>query len=588
MVVRKVETPKVAKRQQIPVEAPALELKTVTDALDAALKDGKFSQTEQKRLDELIQGAPKALKDQAAAHLTTQLEKRLADGKPVDISEVALSKLSQLLGTDFSKLFFRRQAHSETTHREVNQGLEKTAQTVEESHSAELHKAGSDARLDKQKSIQASHNGTAVAKNELTPEYKAAKIVTDELKQRGKAYVHEKAEASPALGAMLPHLEGLAGKTVEEVMKDPELLANASSLLSKLGTPGFREALKLSVKDFGKIFTRVTGADAMNPAAVKAALDASVKLSEKLPALAQATGNAALIEKAAKLAPQIGKTATTAGAKLGVQVGAQAGAAGAVAVGTTAGKALPVIGNIISVGSTLMAGATFVGQLFKKPPDWKKIANEGAYFLTQGIGIAFPWVALGGSLAKIGTDAAIRSSDQKKAARGEVVTEQASMKDVTAFLPFLSQNAELMEAALRGAGKGDAADKVARLRTSADQLSKLEDVSPEQLGKLREDQQSAMTSIFDVVSGRLGELKDEEKAKDPTSFNTAIAMLLGKGFQIGAQVLRKNGVLEKNQRIPGAEPKPGDIEAKRSQNAGELVSALGHAATAETLAQQPA
>jgi hypothetical protein len=145
-----------------------------------------------------------------------------------------------------------------------------------------------------------------------------------------------------------------------------------------------------------------------------------------------------------------------------------------------------------------------------------------------------------------------------------------------------------MEAALRGAGKGDAADKVARLRTSADQLSKLEDVTPEQLGKLREDQQSALGSIFDVVSGRLGELKDEEKSKDPTSLNSAIAMLLGKGFQVAGQALRKHGVLEKNQRMPGSELKPTDVDTKRAQNSGELVSSLGPAAAAETLAQQPA
>ncbi len=587
MVIRKVDAPKVQKRQEIPVERPKLALGEVTDALDRALLDGKFSQKEEKGLEELLKGAPKELKEQAAAHLTVALEKRQQAGTPVDISEVALSKLSQLLGTDFSQLFFRRQAHSETTTRDLTQGLEKAAQTVGESHSAEVHKSGSEARIDKQKAIQASHNGTSVAKNELTPEYKAAKIATDELKQKGKEYLHHKAEESPALGAMLPHLEALVGKSVEEVMKDPELLANASSLISKLGTPGFREACKLTMKDVGKLLSRTTGLEASNPAAIKRALDMATKLSEKLPALAQATGNAKLIESATRLAPQIGKSAATAGAKLGVQAGAQAGAAGAVAAGATAGKALPVIGNIISVGTTLMAGATFIGQLFKKPHDMKKIVNEGAYFLTQAVGIAFPWVALGGSLAKIGTDAAIRSSDQKKAERGEVVTEQASLKDLTSFLPFLAQNAELMEMALRGAGKGDAADKVARLRTSADQLSKLDDISPEQLGKLREDQQAAITSVFDVVSGRLGEIKDEEKSKDPTSFNTALAMLLGKGFQLAGQALRKSGVLEKNLRMPGAELKPADVDTKRAQNAGELMSSLGPVAAAETAVNQP-
>lgn len=582
MVIRKVEAPKVQKRQEIPVERPKLALQDVTKVLDAALVDGTFSQKEEKGLEELLKGAPKELRQQAAAHLTAALEGRQKEGKPVDISEVALSKLSQLLGTDFSQLFFRRQAHSETVSHSVTQGLEKTAQTVEESHSAEVHKSGSDARLEKQKAIQTSHSGTSVAKNELTPEYKAAKVVTDELKQRGKAYLHERADSSAVLGAMLPHLEALASKSVEEVMKDPELLANASSLLSKLGTPAFREACKLTIGDLGKVVTRTTGLEATNPAAIKAALDLAGKVSEKLPALAKATGNAKLIETATRLAPQIGKTATTAGAKLGVQ----AGAAGATAVGATAGKALPVIGNIISVGTTLMAGATFIGQLFKKPHDLKKIANEGVYFLTQAVGIAFPWVALGGSLAKVGTDAAIRSSDEKKAARGEVVTEQASFKDAIAFLPFLAQNAELMEAALRGAGKGDAADKVARLRTSADQLSKLEDVTPEQLGKLREDQQAALTSVFETVTGRLTEIKDEEKSKDPTSFNTAIAMLLGKGFQLAGQALRKHGVLEKNLRMPGAELKPTDVDTKRAQHAGELVSSLGPAAAAETAVNQ--
>ncbi len=584
MVIRKVEAPKVQKRQEIPVERPKLALRDVTDTLDRALVDGTFSQKEEKGLEELLKGAPKALKEQAGAHLAAALEARQKDGKPVDISEVALSKLSQLLGTDFSKLFFRRQAHSETTTRDVAQGLEKTAQTVAESHSAEVHKSGSDARLEKQKNIAASHHGTSVAKNELTPEYKAAKIVADELKQRGKAALHAKAEESPALGAMLPHLEALAGKTVEEVMKDPELLANASSLLSKLGTPGFREACKLTMRDLGKALTRASGVEATNPAAIKRALELTGKVSEKLPELAKATGNAKIIEAASRLAPQLGKSAATLGAKVGVQ----AGAAGAATVGATAGKALPVIGNIISVGTTLMAGATFIGQLFKKPHDMKKIANEGAYFLTQAVGIAFPWVALGGSLAKIGTDQAIRSSDEKKAARGEVVTEQATLKDVTSFLPFLAQNAELMEAALRGAGKGDAADKVARLRTSADQLSKLDDISPEQLGKLRDDQQAALTSVFETITGRLGEIKDEEKSKDPTSLNTAVAMLLGKGFQLASQALRKHGVLEKNMRMPGAELKPADVDTKRAQLAGELVSSLGPVAAAETAVNQPA
>jgi hypothetical protein len=431
--------------------------------------------------------------------------------------------------------------------------------------------AASANQLGKQAAIAASHDGRAVAKNELTPEFKLARQLTREV--AGQLWADK---APPELKAMHdaigPQVSALATQTAMSVMSDPHAMANLAQLSTKLGTEGFKAAVQTAGKDVAGHFLQSAGVQAKNPEAIKAALSGIEQLAPKV----GGSMGAKLAETAGRLGPRllgegaqaVGSTAaaTTAKAATGAATTAKAG-----------GQALPLVGNLISVGSTLLAGANLIGQLAKKPCDVEKILKEGVNTLTQGVGIAFPWVGLGGTLVDAAWGAKTSVSDQKKAAQGIPVTENAN---VAAALPLLSDSADVLRAAMAGAGKHDAADKLATLSATTKTMAQLDLNKPgDRLSLLRRDQQQALVALAHESKTGL-----EQVALDETGPRKQALVQLASGFGSLADVTLATMRYDKREGSPGFDDRSKkDLETKRNELAGQLARQLGNAGLAEML-----
>ncbi len=431
--------------------------------------------------------------------------------------------------------------------------------------------AASQNAADKQSAIHASHAGTAVAKNELSPEYKLAKQLTGEIAGRiwsDKAPPELKAVAD-AIG---PQVSSLAQQTAMRVMSDPNAMANISQLMTKVGKEGFSDALSASTKHVSQHFLETAGVQAKNPEAIKAALNGIEQLAPKL---------------GSSLGPKVADTAAKLGPKL-LGEGAQAAGAAASTVGAgakvaaTGAKALPLVGNIVSVGSTLLAGANLLSQLMKSPRDIEKILKEGVNTLTQGIGVAFPWVALGGTLADAAWSAKLGVSDQKKAAAGIPVTENAN---VLAALPILTDSAEILRAGLAGAGKKDAADKVGNLVATTKTMAKLDLNNPgDRISLMRKDQQEALIALAHETRAELEKAGAEESGTRKEALSQ-----LAHGFGALADTTLASMRYDKMEARPGFDDKAKkDLLVKRQELAGNLVKQLGDLGYAELLRRSEA
>lgn len=503
----------------------------------------------------------KALKQAGphAADFKQNIERRLQDPN-LKVSAQSLDQLAAL-GVNVDKARANLAARTDLkTTQQLGQTAEKTV-----ADGATGQQASQNA-VDKHAAIQASHAGRAVAKNELSPEFKLAKQLTGELAGRiwsDKAPPELKAVAD-AIG---PQVSSLAQQTAMSVMQDPNAMANVSQLLAKVGKDGFASALSSSTKEVSEHFLKTAGVQAKNPEAIKAALSGIEQLAPKL-------GHS--------LGPKIAETASKLGPKLlgdGANVAAKTAGAAASTAGTAAGtaakvaatgsKALPVIGNIVSVGSTLLAGANLLSQLTKKPRDVEKILKEGVNTLTQGIGIAFPWVALGGTLTDAAWAAKTSVSDQKKAAQGIPVAENAN---VLASLPLLTDSAEILQSVLKGAGKSDAADKVGQLVTTTKTMAKLDLNNPgDRLSLMRRDQQEALIALAHETKAEL----EVASADEGDSSRKDAFKRLAHGFGALADTTLATMRYDKQEARPGFDDKAKqDLLVKRNELASSLVKQL--------------
>ena len=422
--------------------------------------------------------------------------------------------------------------------------------------------------LDKQSAVQASHAGRAVAKNELTPEFKAAKQLGGEF--ASKVW---RDKAPPELQAMAtaigPQVHTLATQTAASVLADPTAMANIGSVVSKLGKEGFTAALSTSTKNIADHFVKTVGVPAKNREAIKAALSGIEQLAPKI----GGSVGAKLASTAKDLGPKI----------LGE------GAAASASAASTGAKALPLIGNIVSVGSTLLAGANLISQLTKSPRDVEKILKEGVNTLTQGIGVAFPWVALGGTLTDAAWSAKLGVSDDKKAAAGIAVTDNAN---VAASLPLLTDSAEILRAALHGAGKTDAAEKVGNLVATTKTMAKLDLGNPgERIKLLRKDEQEALVSLAHESKTEL----DIAGTQAPAGTRQESLKRLAGGFGALADTLLATMRLDRREAMPApgsggdddaAKKQNQDLAVKRNELAGNLVKQLGDLGLVELLRAQ--
>jgi hypothetical protein len=495
-----------------------------------------------------------------AAEFKKNLERRLQDPN-LQVSAQSLDTLATL-GVDVSRARATLEQHTDKT---TTQNL---GQTPDKAVAAKVSgEAASTNALGKHAAIQASHQGAAVAKNELSPEFKLAKQLTGDL--AGRIW-HDKAPPElKAMGdAIGPQLSSMAQQTALSVMSDPNAMANISQLVAKAGKEGFTKALTSSTKQVGEHFLQTTGVAAKNPEAIKAALQGMEQLAPKL----GHTLGPKVAETAAKLGPKLlGDTA---------QVATSAGATGAK-VAATGAKALPIIGNIVSVGSTLLAGANLLSQLTKKPRDVEKILKEGVNTLTQGVGIAFPWVALGGTLTDAAWAAKTSVSDQKKAAQGIAVTDNAN---ALASLPLLTDSAEILRSVLAGAGKADAADKVGALVATTKTMAKLDLNTPgDRLSMLRKDQQQALVSMAHESRAEL----EQASADEAVGTRKQALITLAGGFGALADTTLASMRYDKREAAPGFDDKAGaDLKVKRNELAGTLVKQLSELGHAELLRRQ--
>jgi hypothetical protein len=530
----------------------------------------------------------KALKQAGphAADFQKNIERRLQDPN-LKVSPQSLDKL-QSLGIDVSRA---RETIKKNTDLRTTEKLGQTeTNTVADKVTGE---AAANNAVDKHAAIQASHAGRAVAKNELTPEFKLAKQLGGDL--AGRIWADKAPPELKAIGeAIGPQVSSLAQQTAVSVMSDPNAMANISQLVSKMGSEGFSKALASSTKDISGHFLNTAGVQAKNPEAIKAALSGIEKLGPKI----GGSLGEKMAETASKLGPKLlGDGASAAASTAGTAAKAAAGTAGTAAktagaaaktaaqtagtatkVAATGAKVLPVIGNIVSVGSTLLAGASLLSQLTKKPRDVEKILKEGVNTLTQGVGIAFPWVALGGTLTDAAWSAKLGVSDQKKAAAGIPVTENAN---VLASLPLLTDSAQILQSALAGAGKHDAAEKVGTLVTTTKTMAKLDLNNPgDRISMMRKDQQAALVALAHETKAELEAASNDE----PTGTRKESLNSLARGFGALADTVLATSRFDKREGSPGFDDNAKkDLEVKRNELAGNLVKQLGELGYAELL-----
>lgn len=532
------------------------------------------------KLKEALEGAG----DQKGEFIAT-IERRL-EGPNLKVTSETLDALKAMgvdvtRGTEHLKALFKQQSGDLRTTEQLGQTADKTVADKVQGEAASTNALGA------QQAILDSHKGAAVAKNELTPEFKLAKQLVGDV--AGRIFSDK---ASPELKAIHhaigPQVGALAQQTAMSVMSDPNAMANISSLFAKVGKEGFQAALASSTKEIAGHFLQTAGVQAKNPAAIQAALQG---IEQMAPKLGSSLGPK-IAETASKLGPRLLGEGAEVAAKAGAgaaagAAGAAAGAAGAATKGAAAtaakagGQALPVIGNIISVGSTLLAGANFIGQLMKKPHDFEKLMKEGINTLSQGIGIAFPWVGLGGTLVDAAWGAKVSVSDQKKQAAGIPVTENANIAEA---LPLLTDSAHVLQAALTGAGKHDAADKLGNLVATTKTMAHLDLNKPgDRLALLRKDEQQALVALAHESKGELEKLSGQE-----TGPRKEALLKLASGFGALADTTLATLRFDKREQAPGFDDKANaagkkDLETKRNEQAAHLLKALGDVGMAELL-----
>ena len=515
MAIRTENKPKITKQgvvtEQSPGPVAADPLPALKAQIDRALKDGNFSQKESRDLEAALQANP-AHKGAVTDYLKDELSKRVAAGKPIGISEMALSTLGKSVGIDLKELFFRRQAQSTVVDHDVAQGLQKTAKSTADEHSAELHKAGSDARLDKQKQILDGKNGVVdrPVGGVKGAAYDAAGDLAAHLEGKldGKLGV-EALEAKKVLREPLIK----TGTAIVAEMKKGDTLKKLGDVTAQIGKPGFTEALSTAAGHMSADIVNATNMTAVNVDAVNGAINGVKGAVTALTGFAKGTKLEPLV---AQTAPKVLKAFVdvggklTAGAKVaegasvvakGAQVaeiaaeGAQVAGAGAKA----AGQSVPIVGQVLGVVTTGLAVAELIGHCRHKPRDGKRIIAAGANVVGQVVGIFIPFVGAATTVGKLASDAAMNANDKKHGKE----TAHVGIKDLA---PLVSDTASLVSPFIEGAGGDPTAINryAAQIQTLADNGLTSADVAA-----MSPAQREAMVQMVGAAGAEMHMVADE-------------------------------------------------------------------------------
>lgn len=436
----------------------------------------------------------------------------------------------------------REIAQSGVATHALAEGLEKTKAAVEDGTAAKTRQ-----QLDE---LAVEARGGAVTRRELAPEFRAAQQVAQRFGEAQLAQLEdEQPQWKAAFDAVAPEVTEMARKTAGELRKNPEALARVQNVVARVGQEGFRDAVAKAAPDVGEAFSRATGVQMMNEPVVKAALDglpalaervapahadklakgcaaASAKLGltaatetveavakgaakeaagEAVEAVAKGVAKEAAGEAVEAVAKGVAKEAAGEAVEAGAKVAAK-GAAGA-------GKAVPVVGNVIAVGSTCLAAVGLVREIAKSPRDAERIAKEGVNTLLQGVGIAFPWAALGGDLMDVGWSAKLAvqdakakgaSPEQAKAAGAAAAKKGPPLKELA---PVASEPARALAAALDGAGHAGVGKAFRDVAKAADDLGSAD--SPQARADWKRTQTLAFSQLASTSQRELeGAAKD--------------------------------------------------------------------------------
>jgi hypothetical protein len=381
-------------------------------------------------------------------------------------------------------------------------------------------------------------SGARVSKEEFSPHYKAAQIIGEELKTVARDKLAEKSpETLAAVDAISPAVTSMVSKTMATLGKDPEATARVAGVMASVGQQGFAKAVNEAAPHVGKAFTEATGVQACNPAVVGPML-------QKLPKLAESI--------APSIAPKVADVCAKCGAKLGIEAaeitakqGAKVGAKGAAA----AGKTVPGLGNMISVGCACLAGARLFKSLLAKPRDGESIAKDGLNMLAQTVGIAFPWVGLAGDVVDMGWSAKKAVTDAKA---GKQPEQGLSKQDAAGMV---AEPARLLASVLEGAGKGGAAQAFTDLAKTTEGAADLKDIERHQLGALSQFSKEASAEV-----GKAAAQEQDPATRD--ALNT-VAHGFGEVFK----------VLYQHKKLDGKDAE--ETAGKRADLQGQLLKVTG-------------
>ena len=597
MAIRKAGGTKQIKRtqrapEQKPVEAQKPTAADVRATLDkyTAAGPGRSAWLSAAEAKDVIAQA-KAGGPEVEAKIKADLSAKLKSGD-IQLGAEALSDLSAFTGVDTGTVRELNRTQDKTTTQNLGEGLAKAATEVAVETAVQTKN-----QLDEY-ALQGK-TGAAVSKKEFTPHAKAARAVSAELKKAGDAWMQDNApEAKAAVDAVGPQVSDMVSKTADELVKDPKALERCANCIGMIGQEGFTEAVKAAGPDIGRAFTQATGVQAVNPDVVGPLLGALPKLADKV-----SPGSAAKVAETcahvgSKLGVEVAQTAAKSAATTVAKEGAEAAVkAGAEAVGkaaakegteallktgakvaakegteaaakagakaaATSGKAVPGLGNLISVGSACLAAVGFVKSLFADPKDGESIAKEGLNTLLQTVGIAFPWVGLGGDLIDMGWSAKKAVTAQKN---GEEYKPPISKQDAAGLI---AGPARLLGTALTGAGHAGVAKQFEDLAKTTEKAASLKEVERHQLG--------AFQSLSNVAATELETVAANEQ--DPATKDALHTLAHGFGEMFK--------VLYGHKRLKGEDgPKREDLKAQLVRITGDCAVAGAALATGQTPAE---
>jgi hypothetical protein len=557
MAIRKTQAPSTAKRvsttAQVDRAAVSQKPDTLGDIL-AALKQaiapgvGRsqwLSETEAKGIIGRAEGAGSDVASKLKGVLAEALQTGTLEGVPLTLGDAALQVIAAFTGVApgaYRQASVDKDEHA--THA-LAEGLVKAKDAVGQEAVVKTK-----AQLDEYK-LQ-GQTGQVVSKSEFTPHFKAAKVIGAELKNALDAHLAENnPEAKAALDAIGPQVSEMVNGTIANISKDPEAMKRVSNVIAKIGTEGFADAVKSFGPDVGKAFTAATGVPMMNEGVVRGVLENFPKLVEKVApeaakgiaqtcanvgaklgvsvakegaeAVAKTVVSTAAKEGAEAVAKTVAKSAVKEGAEAAVKAvattaakeGAEAVAKTGAKAAATAGKGIPFLGNLISVGSACLSAVGLVKELFKSPRDGEKIAKAGLNTLLQTVGIAFPWAALAGDVVDMGWSAKMAVSDARQ---GKAHDPGLTKQDAAGLL---AGPAKLLASTLDGAGQGgiansfrglaDAAEKAANAtgmeKYQVDAISQFSSFAGNEISKAAADEQNPVTrDAMNTVAHGFGEL----------------------------------------------------------------------------------